>query len=128
MINIAFVNGNGSMQCLVVKTRWFDSHPRSGGLSTDDAKDTEKEGFGDGSDVHRFKPQAVCATTARRFRSSFIRPDPEAPRVGFCRLAEFPVGCAVPRTVGLPWKKNCPQAAPMDADGEKLGDVAIGTG
>ena len=38
---------------------WFDSCPRSGGLTTED---TEKEGLGDGADVHRSKPQAICAT------------------------------------------------------------------
>ena len=75
---------------------WFDSCTRSGGLTTEDTEDTEKERLGDGADVHRSKPQAICSTPARRFRFSYIRPYPGAPRVGCCCIADFPVGRARP--------------------------------
>ena len=89
---------------LTLSPLWFDSCPRSGGLTTEDTEDTEdteKEGFGDGADVHRSKLKAICPTPAKRFISSYTRPDPGAPRVGWGCIADFPVGCAVRRPEAL---------------------------
>ena len=75
---------------------WLDPCLRSVGLTTEDTEDTEKEGLEDGAGVRRSKPQAICATPARQFRASFIRPDSGAPRMGCCRFPDTPPGGAVP--------------------------------